>query len=1415
MKKRIPLERGHRWLSLNALLLIFLFAGNFPSLNFPNITVTFTDVVVAPCYGEKGGGVRAEASGGTAPYTYVWSDGTEGPVLSGVKSGLYSVMVTDADGNGIKKNFYVRQAPLLLVDFIPQACSLPLKVTAEVQGGTGPYQYRWSTGESSKTITVAEGVEYCVMVTDKNNCTTMNCVTVAYSELEVEVDGEEISCYGVDDGSLTATVTGGIGEITYAWSNGATTPTIADLAPGVYEVTVTDDNGCSASAMGEVLPKDSLSLDLLSIDPVCVGDSTGRVTAAVSGGTPPYTYTWSNDSPDTLISGLTSGAYSLTVSDANGCTTEQSTVLTYQSELKIEAMAGMEICPGAGDGTASVMASDGVGPYDILWNTGDTTEMISGLSPGTYSVTVMDAVGCLDTVSVMVDSALVFEFETEAVDPSSCNLGDGTASVTVVSGEGPFSYVWSTGDTTQVIDSLAADIYTVTVTNADQCTASGSVTIEEPTELMLTITGEGLRCFGDSSAFLMAEAAGGMAPYSFVWSTGDSTATVDGLPAGMYAVTVTDSLGCSTSATAEIAEPDPLEVSMGGASVVCGQGNTGSAFTNVSGGTEPYSYLWNTGDTSRFIVGLLSGTYSVTVTDSLGCIDSAAIDIKIVDDLAVAIVGQGISCAGQSDGTATATATGGDEPYSYFWSNGDTTNMIDQLSAGTYMVTVSDANNCTARDTVVISSPSPILAFMDIQDLVCLDDSTGAIDLSVMGGTEPYTFEWSTGDTTEDISNLPQGTYRVTITDANDCFIVRSGNVSPPTPFTLDFEVKDVSCNGGQDGAVTVSVNGGTGPYTYAWNTGSTDPSITDLILGGYSVTVTDTNGCITQDSVSVGEVPGVVCTITKVEDVVRGQDGSLAVSAQAGTAPYTYLWSNGDTTAIIDSLDGGIFKVTVSDVNGCTTSCEFELIPLSGLGDYVWIDQDEDGVQDDSEAPFPGLTIKLLDAGGAVVDSTVSDSAGYYEFIGLAAGTYAVQFTAPEKYSFTETAAGANDELDSDADQNGLTAQFSLAPGELNWNIDAGLTKDCINITDPGSIGYDQYLCGPGNDPDAFVSLTPAIGGEGEIEYLWMYSTKEGPFNAATWTPIPNSNAPTYDAGILFETTYFARCARREDCPGFLETNIVVVVVGEETQAEITGPATLCQDEFATFEIAGLSATAVVEWKIGPGGHTGPVAGNAAEIKFSSFGTFTIEAIVTDNSCSSLLRKEVLVIDNSTICANGFEIFANIENEATREIQLEWMVSNATRMEYTIEYSEEGLDFTPVGLISDPERLMDENLRYVYSVTAPKQGLNFYRVKMSDKLGSSWYSNTEEVIFQNDSWLVLLYPNPVHEKAIVEVFDSFEEPLAFELLNITGQRLRTWTAAATEKRNEIDLYGLPAGVYFLRISFGDDQVKTLRIVKK
>ncbi|HRF40317.1 MAG TPA: SdrD B-like domain-containing protein, partial [Saprospiraceae bacterium] len=230
--------------------------------------------------------------------------------------------------------------------------------------------------------------------------------------------------------------------------------------------------------------------------------------------------------------------------------------------------------------------------------------------------------------------------------------------------------------------------------------------------------------------------------------------------------------------------------------------------------------------------------------------------------------------------------------------------------------------------------------------------------------------------------------------------------------------------------------------------------NIPNLPGGTYQVTILSANGCTATATATITAFPNPTCSISLVSDVIFGNDGALTVSATGGTAPYSFLWSNGATTQTITGLNGGVYSATVTDANGCTSTCSFNLIARSGLGDFVWEDIDKDGIQDANEPGVPNIKVRLKNAAGVVIDSTFTDAGGRYSFVGLVPGTYSVQFVIQYPYLYTLLNRGGNDALDSDADSTtmlGMTPNVTLAPGEFNPTLDAGIyVRPQIDDSDP-----------------------------------------------------------------------------------------------------------------------------------------------------------------------------------------------------------------------------------------------------------------------------------------------------------------------------------------------------------------------------
>jgi len=377
----------------------------------------------------------------------------------------------------------------------------------------------------------------------------------------------------------------------------------------------------------------------------CFGDATGAIDINVSGGTGTgtYTYLWSNSATTEDISGLTAGAYTVTVTDGIGTTDTLQVTITQPTAVAPSGTHTSVSCFGGTDGSIALTTTGGTGAYTYSWSGPDsytsTDEDPSGLAAGAYTVTVTDANSCTGTTTVTVTQpAAALAANISATTNVSCNGGsNGSATVSASGGTAPYTYDWPgtpTGDDTVTASGLAAGDYVVTVTDAKNCTTTASATITEPDVLVASISAQtNVSCNGLSDGSATVTASDGTAPYTYDWPgtpAGDGTVTATGLAAGGYTVTVTDANNCTTTATATITQPDALSLGTSQGNVSCRDGSNGTATVTPSGGTTPYAYDWNgtpTGDGTVTITGLTAGAYTVTVTDDEGCTSSATVTI--------------------------------------------------------------------------------------------------------------------------------------------------------------------------------------------------------------------------------------------------------------------------------------------------------------------------------------------------------------------------------------------------------------------------------------------------------------------------------------------------------------------------------------------------------------------------------------------------------------------------------------------------------------------------------------------------------------------------------------------------------------------------------------------------------------------
>jgi hypothetical protein len=956
-----------------------------------NSSVTGTDAL---CFGSATGTAQVTASGGTSPYSYIWSNGQTTQTATGLPAGTYTVTVTDNNACTIVSSVTLSDPPQLTAtaSSTPATCQGGGTATVVAVGGVAPYSYLWSSTPVQTTAT-ANGLSagsYQVTVTDSNGCIATASVTVtAPGGLSLTTSHTDAICFGSSNGTASVTVTGGIPPYGYLWSNGQTTATATGLIAGTYTVTVTDSTGCIAVDQVVITEPAALVASMSSTPILCFGSADGTASVIVSGGTPGYTYLWSNGQTTQSAIGLSAGIYTVTVTDANNCVAVSSTTISEPPALVSAVTATYPLCFGFADGTASITATGGTLPYSYLWSNGQTTQTATGLLAGTYTVTVTDASACTIVSSVTLSDPAQLS-ATASSTPATCQ-GGGTATVAAAGGAAPYSYLWSSTpvQTTATANGLSAGSYQVTVTDSNGCIATASVTVTAPGGLSLTTSHTDAICFGGSDGTASVSVAGGIPPYSYLWSNGQTTATATGLIAGTYAVTVTDSTGCIAVDQVVITEPAALVASISSTPILCSGSADGTASVIVSGGTPGYTYLWSNGQTTQSAIGLSAGIYTVTVTDANNCVAVSSTTISEPPALVSAVTATDPLCFGFADGIASITATGGTLPYSYLWSNGQTTQTATGLPAGTSTVTVTDASACTIVSTITLTNPQQHTVSTTATAASCAGANTGTVEVIAAGGATPYTYLWNNGATTSFVSQLVAGIYHVTVTDGNGCQLVDSVNVTEPPQLSVNLIASDVSCFGGNDGLVIADPSGGTPPYAYLWNTGDTSAVITNLTSTFYRVTITDNAGCEVSDSVFVGQpiLLQVIATGTDV-NCFGSANGSAEVLATGGSLPYVYSWSSGQTSSQVLNLTPGLYTVSVSDANNCTSTAQVTIVQpfqltASATASHPTCANSSDG------------TASIQVSGGTLPYSYAwSNGQTLATAVGLIAGTYTVTAT-------------------------------------------------------------------------------------------------------------------------------------------------------------------------------------------------------------------------------------------------------------------------------------------------------------------------------------------------------------------------------------------------------------------------------------
>ncbi|MEZ4946408.1 MAG: T9SS type A sorting domain-containing protein [Cyclobacteriaceae bacterium] len=996
--------------------------------NPPPVTVSkLGDVVQISCNSgnsgpQNNGIIQLQVVDGTSPFTYEVSKNggafttitpdnptTSTPSFSSLSFGSYSFKVID--NKGCKSS---GTAPIDLI--IPELLSVNLgfktdilcknkntgAIDLTVSGGNGGYNFDWiATGDYSPyTIPSVEDPtnlfagDYALTVTDSKDCSNAVPLNVSITEPSLPVivnatvpsrvlhGGFDMTC-ALNDGIIELDIENEAFPInSYSWTkNGAPfSPSsfeyAENLTPGIYEVTILDNNNCDATTSVTLNPHPGITAitkatsEYNGFNTKCVDTDEGEgLVETVTNAFGTISYTWFDGSSNQSISDLLPGNYAVTVSDGNGCSDDATLVITpppaIQPNIQITSNHNGESisCPDALDGAMEAFPVNGFGAYTYLWDHGPATKAVTGLGQGTYAVTVTDNYGCATRNELLISDPAMMQLNLTKTsyngsDLSCHNDADGEIQLTVANGIAPYTYTWSEGSSSQNISGLSAGDYTVTVTDQNNCVQTKNVTINNPPPLTLDLqhpidrNGFDISCKGLADGSARAFVEGGTAPYSYLWSGGQITETILGRSAGTYSVQVHDANNCPNSGSITLVEPPTLQVSTAiDNPVSCFAGTDGQISLSGTGGAGTYSYSLGgvTYQPSNVFPGLNIGSKNLFIRDGNGCITPTVETMTQPDVIAISF--QNLIDAKCNDpvGSAQAVVVGGNGDYSYSWfddASGQSMNTGETLVnaiASIYRVEVLDAKNCEASELVAVSSIGG--AVFDVENIVgvtCYGFADGSAEINVASGIAPYAYTWSDGQTLPTASALRAGNYFATVTDGLGCRTIKPLVISTPAPLTSDYTKTLPNCVGDCDGAITATANGGTIPYQYEWTSLSqTNSSVNGLCKGDYGIRITDAKNCLLEEMVNLHDPETLQILADITRPICLGRcDGSIDVSGQGGTGPYQFQWQDGPSGSSYSTICPGDYNVTMTDAHGCATTEKKTLLPGDplpiGLGGEV-----------------------------------------------------------------------------------------------------------------------------------------------------------------------------------------------------------------------------------------------------------------------------------------------------------------------------------------------------------------------------------------------------------------------------------------------------------------------------------------------
>ncbi len=929
-----------------------------------NLDLQITESRALTCFGANDGAISSLATGGTAPYDYQWTSLTTPSLelpkennLSNLPPGEYGILVTDANNCTDQKFLPIPEPQALIVDSssLDATCfgKEDGRATVRVNPNFNNLNFLWSNGARTATIDNLGTGNYTVSVTNEAGCEEVRQLTVDATS-EITLAKEVIipaSCGGATNGTATVTATGGVGNLTYQWNDplNQTTSTANGLAANEYEVIATDETGCSQLLTLIVPDTNVISFDTLVQAISCFGEADGVFRLDIEGDTQNFEFQW-EDSPQ-ISNGnrtdLVAGDYQLTVRQGSNCLAALNFTIQDKAPINLRVDPIPTNC-NAADGSITVDIIEGNSIYTYAWadDPNRTTARAENLDKGNYTVTVFDAAGCSTTENIKIELrdsiALV-----AASSPVLCaDALIGTASVIATGGSGDYVYQWDDpmAQATPIAQNLAAGDYSVVVRDNNGCEQETRISVPDLTiPVAISLDKKDISCFDGTDGLITTTINSPSDNLSYQWSSGETTASLSNILADSYQLTVTDENGCTHQETIIITEPTALIAETTTTPISCFGEMDGAITLGISGGTAEYVYNWkdNAQINTPNRTNLTAGDYQLTVSDANSC--TAILDFKVADKTPINLITDQtpVSC-NLADGVIVVGVVDGNSAYTFSWADDPnrTTAIANNLVKGDYTVTVFDADGCSTTSTIILEEKEGISLVASTTPVLCADELTGTAAVVATGGNGNYRYQWNdpTAQTNPTAQNLAAGDYEVLVLDDNGCEQTMTISVPDQTiPIDINFEKKDISCFGANDGQITTLVNSPSTNLIYQWANGETATSLTNIAPNTYQLTITDDNGCTHQEAITITE-PEELFAETILDPITcpgRG-DGVLTILPMGGTPPYLFSEDGRrfSTTNEFFNLTPGNYEPAIRDANNCAVPIApiqvEEALPLS-----------------------------------------------------------------------------------------------------------------------------------------------------------------------------------------------------------------------------------------------------------------------------------------------------------------------------------------------------------------------------------------------------------------------------------------------------------------------------------------------------